>query len=343
MLLHNESYRNNRSCQNKQTSVGNSMSYQPSRNQNGFRTKSCNNICEKCPHLSECQKNQICQGCQPAPPIQPCPPEPPCIECPPGPTGPAGPAGQTGPAGMQGPPGPQGEPGIGVEGPAGPPGPEGPQGIQGIQGIPGTQGELGPTGPQGIQGIQGTQGIQGEPGPEGPQGESGGEGPEGPTGPTGPEGPTGPSGGGGASQQNATLVIPNVSLFNGNPIPYEVLITNATDIFFPTNTTISLSPDRTYLVSYIVTADLGPASEMDIVPRINGVDHPEFAFIDGTGNLAHISSSGTFLLNTVIYGGTIDLEFIYYGRTPGISDETVGSNPVGSFSFVEVFSSSAVT
>lgn len=270
------------------------------------------------------------------------------IVAPTGPTGPTGAAGQTGPTGSTGPTGATGA--TGVTGAAGAIGPTGPQGIEGIRGLQGPQGEIGPTGPegptgptgstgtQGIQGLQGISGPQGALGPTGPQGETGSTGPTGPqgiqgeTGPMGPIGATGPTGPAASipTLQNATLAINSDTLINNTLISYTVLISNGTDIIFPSNTTISLASERVYLVSYIVNAELATNSEMTIAPRVNGVDQSAFSTLNETGStLTTASTSATFLLNTVLYATPVTLSFSYYGTTPGL-------NPVGSISILEV-------
>lgn len=241
-----------------------------------------------------------------------------------------------GPQGIQGIQGPQG-----IQGEVGPTGPAGLQGIQGEQGSPGAEGAAGPTGPQGLQGIQGEPGAAGQEGPAGPIGLTGEQGPTGPqgiqgiqgvTGPQGEAGPTGPTGAASVSPttQNATLAINPLSLANNTLISYTVLISNGSDIIFPSNTAISLASERVYLISYIVNAELDINSEITITPRVNGVDQPSFSSLNETGStLSTASTSATFLLNTVLYPTPVTLSFAYYGSATGL-------NPVGSISIVEV-------
>lgn len=197
------------------------------------------------------------------------------------------------------------------------PGPPGPQGI------PGPAGSQGPIGPQGIPGPEGPQGEigpQGIPGPEGPQGEPG------PIGPIGPESPASST----PTLQNATLTVGAASLTSGAPIPYIVTISNGADILFPTSTTISLATPRIYLISYIVRADFDVNSEGTITPRVNGIGQSDFSVTIQTGStFTTAGASGTFLLNTILYGTPILLDFVYTGTATGVA-------PSGTFSIVEV-------
>jgi hypothetical protein len=119
------------------------------------------------------------------------------------------------------------------------------------------------------------------------------------------------------------------SISTGSTLEYVVINSNGADIIFPSTTTINLADSRIYLVSYIVTANIGASESMSITPRINGNPINEFASTANTSTANETTASGAFLLNTILFSPPNTLDFLYTGPASA-------TNVIGTIAIVEI-------